>query len=254
VNIARELGVAAKCANEKRKFAAYPQLFSKRPFISMYFPEGMMERLTRIRWVPRVEQVAIVVSACLVLVTAFQWSLVELLTPFLMVPLQGILWLLFIIVAVWSVVHSIRYRKQRRNLIPAIICAASLGMVTLVPFTKIWLHINFASNKSARERVVQEVSEGTLTPNRVFANGVGMISLPNQTWNISAGGNEIEMAKRDGKTYVFFFTFRGILNSYSGFLYVPTGGDPSAFSDVNEDPRVVSVRYDNHWFFVSHRN
>jgi hypothetical protein len=205
-----------------------------------------MERLTRIRLVPRLEQVAIVVSMCLVLVTAFQWSLVELLTPFLMVPMQGILWLIFIIVAIWSVVHSIRLRKQRRNLIPAFICAAGLGIVTLVPFTKIWLHFNFASNKSARERVVHDVSEGRLTPNRVLANGIGMIGLPNQTRNISAGGNEIETAKRDGKTYVFFFTFRGILNSYSGFLYVPTGGDPSAFSDVNEDPRAVSERYDDH--------
>jgi hypothetical protein len=102
--------------------------------------------------------------------------------------------------------------------------------------------------------LAREVSEGTLTPNRVFANGVGMISLPNQTPNISAGGNEIETAKRDGKTYVFFYTFRGFLNSYSGFLYVPTGGDPGAFSDVNEEPRAMSDRYDDHWFFVTHRN
>ncbi len=150
--------------------------------------------------------------------------------------------------------HFVRHEKTRRNWIPAIICAVALGVVTLVPFTKIWLYFNFASNKSARERVVQEVLSGMLTPNRVLANGVGVISLPMLTPNISAGGNDIEAATRDGKTYVFFYTFRGILNSYAGFLYVPTGGDPNAYPDVNADPEAIADRYEEHWFFVSHRN
>ena len=171
-----------------------------------------------------------------------------------MVPVQGVVWLIFVVVAAWSLLHFTRHVKIRRSWIPAIICAITLSVVTLVPFTNLWLRINFASNKAERERVVHEVSESTLTPNRVFPNGVGMISLPNQTPNISAGGNEIETAKHDGKTYVFFYTYRGILNNYAGFLYVPTGGDPSALSDVDEDPRAMSERYDDHWFFVSHRN
>src|SRR6267154_5875714 len=100
-----------------------------------------------------------------------------------MVPLQIIVWLIFIVVAVWSVLHFTRHAKIRRSWIPVIICTVTLGIVTLVPFTHLWLQINFASNKAARERVVQEVSEGTLTPNRFFANGVGMIGLPNQAPN-----------------------------------------------------------------------
>ena len=213
-----------------------------------------MERFTKIRLAPRLRHVALVVSTCLVLVTAFQWPLVDTLTPFLMLPLLGAVWIIFIVVSAWCLVHFARHEKTRRNLSPAIICVAALGIVTLVPFTKIWLNFNFASNKSARERVVQEVSAGTLTPNRVLADGVGVISLPRLTPNISAGGNEIETARRDGKTYVFFYTFRGILNSYAGFLYVPTGGDPSAYPDVKADPEAISVRYEEHWFFVSHRN
>jgi hypothetical protein len=210
----------------------------------------MMEQKALNRWVPGLKSVALVVSACLVLVTAFQWSLVDLLTEFLMVPLQAIVWLIFVVVTAWSLLHFTRHAKIRRSWIPAITCAVTLGVVTLVPFTSLWLRVNFASRKAERERIVHEVSEGTLTPNRVYPNGVGMISLPDQTSNISAGGNEIETAKRDGKTYVFFYTYRGILSNYAGFLYVPTGGDPSAFE--NEDPPPMSEKYDEHWFFVSH--
>jgi hypothetical protein len=169
-----------------------------------------------------------------------------------MVPLQGIVWLTFVVVAAWSLLHFTRHARIRGSWIPAVICAATLGVVTLVPFTSLWLRVNFASRKAERERIVHEVSEGTLTPDRVFPNGVGMISLPNQTPNMSAGGNEIETAKRDGKTYVFFYTYRGILSNYAGFLYVPTGGDPSTFE--TEAPPPISEKYDEHWFFVSHSN
>lgn len=213
-----------------------------------------MERLTRIRLVPRLKHVALAVSICLVLVTAFQWPLVDTLTPFLMLPLQGFLWLIFIVVAIWSLVHLVRHEKKSRNLFPAVLCVAALGIVTLVPFTKIWLNFNLGSKKSARERIVQQISAGMLTPNRVLANGVGVISLPKLTPNISAGGNEIETATRDGRTYVFFYTYRGILNSYAGFLYVPTGGNPDAYPDLKSDPQAISDRYEEHWYFVSHRN
>jgi len=145
-------------------------------------------------------------------------------------------------------------RKKSRNLFPAVLCVAALGIVTLVPFTKIWLNFNLGSKKSARERIVQQISAGMLTPNRVLANGVGVISLPKLTPNISAGGNEIETATRDGRTYVFFYTYRGILNSYAGFLYVPTGGNPDAYPDLKSDPQAISDRYEEHWYFVSHRN
>jgi hypothetical protein len=69
---------------------------------------------------------------------------------------------------------------------------------------------------------------------------------------VSMGGNEILEEVHDGKTYLFFFTFRGILDSYAGFLFVPTGGDPRAFSDLNEAPATFITRYSEHWFFASH--
>jgi hypothetical protein len=207
-----------------------------------------MRLLSRLAWV------ALAVSACLILLTAFQWSLVDLLTPFLLLPLQGIVWLTFAVVLVWSLAHFVRNRQNRASLFPLVICAVSLCLVAWVPWTDLWLRFNFASNKAARERIVRDVYEGTLTSYTINADGVGTISLPNNAPQVSNGGNEIETARRGAKTYVFFYTFRGILSSYAGFLYVPTGGDPSEFSDLNEKRRSIFVKYDDHWFFVSHHN
>jgi len=108
----------------------------------------MMERMDVNRWVPRLKSVALVASACLVPVTAFQWSLVDWLTEFIMVPLQGIVWLTFVVVAAWSLLHFTRHARIRRSWIPAVICAATLGVVTLVPFTSLWLRVNFATRKA----------------------------------------------------------------------------------------------------------
>lgn len=204
--------------------------------------------LSRLAWV------ALAVSACLVLLTAFQWSLVDLLTPFLMLPLQSIVSLIFAVVLIWSLAHFVRNRRNRASLLPTVICAISLCLVIWVPWTDLWLRLNFAANKAARERIVGDVYAGKLTSYVPDADGVGTISLSNDAPRVSSGGNEIETARRGTKTYVFFYTYRGILSSYAGFLYVPTGGDPSEFSDLHEKRRSIFVRYDEHWFFVSHRN
>jgi hypothetical protein len=73
-----------------------------------------------------------------------------------MPPLLGLVWLIFIVVAIWSLVHFMLYEKRLPNVIPATICAVTLGIVMPVPFIK--LHFNFVLNKSARERVVYDVS------------------------------------------------------------------------------------------------
>lgn len=56
--------------------------------------------------------------------------------------------------------------------------------------------------------------------------------------------------EHDGLQYVFFFTFRGILDNYSGFLFVPEGGDPTRFRDLNEPESTQLARYASHWYFA----
>ena len=63
---------------------------------------------------------------------------------------------------------------------------------------------------------------------------------------------EIVVEEHNGQRYVFFFTYRGILDNYSGFLFVPAGADPRLFADA-ADPSTVMEPRRTQWFFMAHR-
>ncbi len=52
---------------------------------------------------------------------------------------------------------------------------------------------------------------------------------------------------------MFFFTFRGVLDNYSGFLFVPDGGDPKEFYDLGEPGSTQLVKYGKNWYWAGHR-
>jgi hypothetical protein len=213
----------------------------------------MLKLHPSLRSLPPAALVSVFTSLALLLLYAFQWSIIDLITPFLFLPLQGLLWLMFVGASVWSVVYWIRNRRLRQSWIPFLICGLSVCLVMTVPFTDLWLQYDFRIRRNARERIVQEVLERKLGPALEDSRMPKLVTLPRGAPRVSMGGNEILALMRDGKTYVFFFTYRGILRNYAGFLYVPTDGNPAAFADLNEQSRTWIDRYDEHWFFASHR-
>jgi len=213
----------------------------------------MLKPFTPLRSLPRLARVSILTSLSLFLLYAFQWSIIDLITPFLFLPLEGVAWLLFVGLSIWSTVYWIRHRHLRHSWVPVLVCFASLCLVLTVPFTSLWLQYDFNFRRKDRERIVQEVLERKLGPALEDSRMPKLIALARNAPKVSMGGNEILALVHDGKTYVFFFTYRGILRNYAGFLYVPTDGDPAAFADLNEQSRTWIDRYDEHWFFASHR-
>ena len=79
-----------------------------------------------------------------------------------------------------------------------------------------------------------------------------LIALGSEYANISKGGNEVMLQEIEGENYVMFYTFRGILDNYSGFLYVPLGGDPRNFLDLNEQDTTQIIQYSDNWYYASH--
>lgn len=209
--------------------------------------------MSKLASLPPLAKVSIFASLALLLLYAFQWSIIDLVTPFLFAPIEGLVWLIFAGISAWSIVHWIRNRRLRLSWLPLLICCVSFGLVMTLPFTNLWLQYDFTFKRNNRERIVQEVLAGKLAPLREFAGGTKVIALPQGAPQVSMGGNQILAEVHDGKTYVLFFTYRGILSSYAGFLYVPTAGDPAAFSDLNERSRTQIEKYSDHWFFASHR-
>ena len=123
--------------------------------------------------------------------------------------------------------------------------AAAVYFVT--PFTQLWLSANYRWYRSDRLRVVHDVQSGKLTP----GHG-GVVALPSGRPRVSTGGNEVLVEEHGGKQYVFFYTYRGILDNYSGFLFVPEGGRPSLFGDFGEVDSTQAKPLEPNWYFVAH--
>jgi hypothetical protein len=202
--------------------------------------------------IPVVLYVAVIASAVLTATFAFQWDLIDWLTPFLMPLVWGVAWLFFGVASVWTIVHCLaNLRVWQRSAVPLTICVASLTIVFAVPFTALWVQFDFARKRDARERVVDLVTSGALQPNVEY--NPRLIRLDSSAPTVSKGGNELVVQRDARGTYVFFYTFRGILDNYAGFLFVPPNGTPATFGDFSEVNATQLVKMADGWYFASHR-
>lgn len=207
-------------------------------------------------WQPglrRCLRASLLASVLLVLTKALQWSIIDLVTGFLLDPFLALLWLFLSATTVWGVVVLVRNAKLTgwRAASPLLVCLAGVACALFVPFTSIWLNANYHLLRHSRIQVVRRVQEGSLRPNVSYNQSLislGLLSPP-----VSTGGNEIVVERHDGQPYVFFFTYRGVLDNFSGYLFVPTGGDPRKFSDLVDTASTQVERVESNWYFAAHR-
>jgi len=185
------------------------------------------------------------------MLAAFQWSIIDRITPFLYMPLVGVVWLFFLIAAITGAICAFKYKKIGKiSFLPSSIMASAFLIVYLVSFTNLWLKADFAYYKNEREEIVKKVYERKIKPN--VAHNSSLINLGNSYPLVSMGGNEIVVEEHAGLKYVFFFTFRGIMDNYSGFIYVPDGGKPSQYSDLDESNSTQITHLEGNWYYASH--
>ena len=196
-------------------------------------------------------KLAIISSILLILLEAFWFSIVDVITVFGMVLLSAMIWLFFIGCSIASLTGLLEFETAGKSCLkPIAIQSTALLMVIYIPFTTLWLKGDYIINKEQRNVVVKEVLSGKLVPD--FEYNSYSINLGDKYQNLSKGGNEIIIEYHDNFTYVFFYTFRGILDNYAGYLYVPEGGAPDRFSDLDETESTEIKHIEDHWYFVSH--
>lgn len=195
--------------------------------------------------------VSLVASLSVICLAAFHWSIVDFITPFFMFPVEAAVWTIFLGAAIASATCILKYKEIGAiSLLPLFFHLLSFLAVYFVPFTNLWLHANFVYYRSSRAEIVRKVNAGDLRPN--VTHNSSLISLGREYPSVSKGGNEIAVEEHSGKKYIFFYTFRGILDNYSGFIYVPEGGDPRRYSDLNETDSAQIVPWEGNWFYASH--
>jgi len=191
-------------------------------------------------------------SLGLILLTAFQWSLAEWLAMPLILPVA---WLFFVVMGVLTIQKIDHSERQGRSAAyPFVVWVLAAVVMLVVPFTQWTLELDYHLHKTARVAVIARLLDGSLKPDSDSADYSTSLRLGRDMPTVSKGGNVIEVQKHEGDGYyVFFYTFLGLLDNYSGFLYVPDGADPRQFWDFTDPSEAWLVQYDENWYWVSHR-
>jgi hypothetical protein len=186
---------------------------------------------------------SIISSILVILYQFFQWNIVEILTPFLMLPIWLVVFGFFLFVTVITITRLIKNKDWK----PIAIQSITVLLLLFFPFNQIVLDIDFKMNSAEREAVVKMVETGTLKPN--VPHNSSLIHLPEEYNHLSKGGGEVVVEKMDKGYIILFFTYRGILDNFSGFLYTPNGQTPSK-NVLNGDFKEIK-KLDKNWYFVS---
>ncbi|MDG5471443.1 hypothetical protein P6709_06765 [Jeotgalibacillus sp. ET6] len=180
-------------------------------------------------------------SLLVLLLQLVQWKLVEIFTPFVMPVVYLAVYGFFLVVLIMALIDLIR----RRNWKAIGVQAAAIVLLFIVPFNQIVLDMDFNMNKSERLEVVAQVEDGSLQSNVVHNSS--LIRLPKEYSSLSNGGGEIVVEKHENDYSVLFFTFRGILDGFSGFVYSNEKPGNNAFGG---DIKVIE-KMDEDWYFIT---
>lgn len=191
----------------------------------------------------------LLIAACsalaVVLFTVFQWHLIHIWTPFLHVPIQFAVVVGFLVASVLSLIYLLfRVRKEgMRACLPFSIQVTAFAVLYFVPIDAVVLDLDFEINLDKRMEIVRRIEAGEFS-----VSERGLVELPFGYGYLSRGGGEI-IVERDGvTTKVFFFTYRGILDNFSGFAYTSDGTlDRTSF---NGDFKEMSKLRD-HWYWAA---
>ncbi|MFA1511876.1 hypothetical protein ACDN41_21855 [Priestia aryabhattai] len=186
---------------------------------------------------------SLVSSLLVILVSLFQWDLVDIITEFLMLPVWLFVYAFFIIITVWALIHLFKNRKWQ----PLVIQLITIILWFFFPFTQVNLDLNFKIHQEKREEAAAKIENGVIKSN--VSDSPSLIQLPKEYIQLSKGGGDIEVETKGKSTSILFFTYRGMLDNFSGFVYDPNDHKPSK-SDFDGDFKQIEKVHKN-WYYVS---
>jgi hypothetical protein len=202
---------------------------------------------------PRISRIILwcsISSGVIIIMTrALLWIIIHFVTPFYILPLVAAELLIFLTCFVYSSGYLIRKRKTMRLKagVPFLIQVFALMVTFFLPLDSWITDLDFRLNLTKREEVVRMVGTGELKPNISYNDE--LIYLPAGYRYLSRGGGEIMVEQQKGGYRIFFFTYRGILDNFSGFMYRPDDSPPQNDDFTSDWIQIVKLR--DHWYFVA---
>lgn len=190
---------------------------------------------------------SIISSLILILLQIIRWSLFEVLTPFIEPFFEIIIYGLFLATLIWSIIYFLRNVKiiGKYALIPILIHVLTVIIVISVPFTNIVVDLNFKVNNSERQKVVSLIEDSDIQTKS--STGSYLIELPREYKHLSSGG-QIVIEKNESNVSILFYTYRGVLDNFSGYIYSANGflREDIFYGDYKQIKKITE-----HWFWVS---
>ncbi|MFP7732412.1 hypothetical protein ACLHDF_03130 [Priestia aryabhattai] len=186
---------------------------------------------------------SLISSLLVILVSFFQWNLVDIVTEFLMLPIWLFVYAFFIIMTVWALIHLFKSRNWQ----PFFIQLITIALWLFFPFNQVNLDLNFKIHQDKREEVAAKIENGVINPN--VSDNPSLIQLPKEYTQLSKGGGAIVLETKGKAKSILFFTYRGMLDNFSGFVYDPNDNKPSK-SDFDGDFKQIEKVHKN-WYYVS---
>ncbi|TYP72377.1 hypothetical protein [Paenibacillus methanolicus] len=192
--------------------------------------------------------IGLIGSLTILLQKIYRWALVDIFTPFFAPFIELFGYLVFIVCSSIVFVYFVVSKpfQRARNGIPILINIVVLILILIVPFTSLTLNLDHRFNKSEREEVIKMVLDGSLKPNVSY--NAAIIHLPEKYRKLSKGGGEIVREGRGQDTHILFYTYRGVVDNFAGFIYTVDGKSPDEmlFGDF-----IQVKKLEKNWYWVS---
>lgn len=191
--------------------------------------------------------IGLISSLAILLQNIFRWTLVDIFTPIIAPFIEMMGYLVFTVCTLTVLIYFIVSKpfQRARNAIPFVINIVVLILVIIDPFSSITLNLDYHLNKSEREETVRSVLDGSLKPN--VSNNTALIQLPDKYESLSKGGGEIVVKGSGQDTHILFYTYRGLIDNFAGFIYTIDGRipDETLFGEFFQVKKL-----DHNWYWV----
>lgn len=167
--------------------------------------------------------------------SSFIFSMTVLFPGILIIELGAIIMLFF------TIRYSVKRVKENKvqSFLPLILNALILALIFFNPFNRMIQYAEFSIKYNARMEAIHSYYDGELIKAK---ESVHSYSLKGNQF--LSDGNEI--LKAGDK--MLFFTVRGVLDNFSGYVYSPDGTPPSE-EDVQAD-FLERRKVHEHWYYI----
>jgi hypothetical protein len=195
---------------------------------------------------PAILYAVVATSLAGLLLSILRWQLVAIVTVFIEPLIEFVVFGVFLGVFLWALVYAfIPFREfSCRRFTPIALALMALLIFVFVPFTKIVTMTDFALNLSKRTAAAESIIHSATSGAAISGGRGDRVSLP----GLSDDGQGFYW-HTEGKQMVFFFTFRGILGHFSGFVYSANDAPPA---DGDFGARFIEIKHlHKNWYWAA---